>query len=171
MPTIDPPNAIHLRPATSGDAATINAIYNHYVLHSDSTLQLKPSTDEERHAWLEAQASAGLPVLIAEKDGEPVGWGALVKFNPREGYRFTLEDSVYVHHQRHGRGVGKALLTELLDRARALGAHSVIAKITGSQAPSIALHRAFGFVEVGRLPEVGFKFERWVDVVMLQRRL
>lgn len=161
--------AVRLRPATREDAGAINDLYNHYVHHSDCTLQIEPTTLAQRQAWFDAQG--GLPVLIAELEGEIVGWGALVKFNPREGYRFTLEDSIYLRHDRQGRGVGRVLLGALMEQAKALGAHRVIAKITAAQHPSLKLHQAMGFVEVGRLTEVGFKFDRWVDVVFLEARL
>lgn len=167
MPLLPPPL---LRDATRADLPAIDAMYDHYVCTSTCTLQLEPAPPEERQAWFEAQLAAKLPVLIAERDGAPVGWGALGKFQPRPGYRFTLEDSIYVHPDCRSEGVGRALLGELLRRAPLLGAHSVIAKISGDQPKSLKLHAEFGFVEVGRLTEVGFKFDRWLDVVLLQRR-
>jgi L-amino acid N-acyltransferase len=160
---------LHLRDARPEDLGAIDAIYNHYVATSDCTLQLEPGTAGERAAWFAAQGA--LPVLVAEEEGVIVGWGALVRFQPRAGYRFSVEDSVYVRHDARGRGIGRALLVELIARARVLGAHCILGKITGRQEGSLALHAQLGFTEVGRLREVGFKFDRWVDVVLVQRML
>jgi phosphinothricin acetyltransferase len=160
----------HVRLATAEDLDAVNAIYNHYVLHSTCTFQTIPSTRDERLAWFAAH-DEGHPVTVAVADGEIVGWGALSVYNPRQGYRRTVENSVYVRHDRHRRGAGRALLADLLDRARALGHHTVIAGIAGDQAPSVALHQAFGFVEKGRLAELGHKLGRWIDVLYLQRML
>lgn len=160
-------NPVQLREAREEDLEAINRIYNHYVVHSTCTLQTEPSTLQERREWLAAQGAR--PVLVATLGGEVVGWGALIQHHPRAGYRFTLEDSLYLRHDMTGRGMGRLLLEELLVRARALGAHSVLAKIEATQAQSLALHARCGFEEVGRLREVGFKLERWVDIVFMQR--
>jgi L-amino acid N-acyltransferase len=162
-------NSVQLREAREEDLEALNRIYNHYVLHSDCTLQTEPSTLQERREWFATQGAR--PVLVATLGEEVVGWGALIQYNPRAGYRFTLEDSLYLRHDMTGRGLGRLLLEELLVRARALGAHSVLAKIVATQERSLALHARCGFTEVGRLREVGFKLERWVDVVFMQRLL
>ena len=160
-----------LRDATLSDLPAIEAIYTPYVLGSDCTLQLEPTSPTERRAWFEALRAEGLPVRVAACAGEVVGFGALVRFNLRAGYRFTVEDSLYLRADACGRGLGKQLLDDLLARAEGLGMHTCIAKITARQEQSLRLHRSRGFVEVGRLAEVGFKLGGWVDVVMLQRRL
>jgi phosphinothricin acetyltransferase len=161
--------SFHIREATEADLDAIDRIYHFYVLNSDCTMQTEPGSAQERRAWFAARGP--LPVLVAEEAGKVIGWGALVKYHVREGYRFTLENSVYVEQGRHGGGIGRALLEQLLDRARALGAHSVVAKIVATQEPSLKLHTRLGFEEVGRLREVGFKFGRWIDVVFMQRQL
>ena len=111
------------------------------------------------------------PVLVAEQGGEVVGWGSLSTFNPRRGYARTVEDSIYLRDDWRGRGLGRALLSTLIERARALGHHTIIAGASADQDASIALHAAHGFVEVARLREVGRKFDRWLDVVYLQKML
>jgi phosphinothricin acetyltransferase len=159
-----------IRPATAADLPAINAIYNHYVLRSTCTYQLTPSTDAERRAWFARHGPAHPVTVAAEPGGGVLGWASLSPFLSRPAYRFTMEDSVYVHPDHLRRGIGRALLVDLLRRSDELGYASVIANISADQAPSIALHRELGFVEAGRLVKVGFKFERWLDIVFLQRR-
>lgn len=161
---------LRLRAATLDDAAAIEDIYAHYVRTSTCTFQLEPGTVEERRAWLSGRA-AGHPVLVAEAGGEVVAWGALGSYNKREGYRFTVENSVYVRPGAQRRGIGRLMLGALVDGARSHGRHTIIAAIAGDQTASIALHAQFGFVEVGRMREFGLKFERRLDVVYLQRML
>ena len=157
-----------IRNATAGDLPAINDIYNWYVASCTCTWQMEPETMESRRAWFAAHGS-GLPVLVAESGGDIVGWGALSQFHPRQGYRHTLEDSVYVRHDAQGRGLGKRLLAALLERAPATGCHTIVAVISGDQPASIALHRKFGFVDAGRIREAGNKFGPWLDVVYMQR--
>ena len=159
-----------IRPATVTDLAAINAIYNHYVLHSTCTYQLSPSTELERQAWFARHGPAYPVTVAAEPGGMVLGWASLSAFLSRPAYRFTVEDSVYVHPDHLRRGIGRALLVDLLRRADELGYANVIANISADQAPSITVHRELGFVEAGRLVKVGFKFERWLDIVFLQRR-
>ena len=159
-----------VRLATPADLPAINAIYNHFVLHSTCTYQEEPSTDEERAAWF-AGHGAVHPVTVMEDRGEVVGWGSLSRFHPRSAYRHTVENSIYVRHDLHRRGIGRALLVDLIERAKAAGHHTIIGLIDGSQAGSIALHRACGFTDAAHLKEVGFKFGQWRDVVYLQRML
>lgn len=157
-----------LRDATAADLPAIDALYNHYVLHSLCTMQTVPDAPEVRQAWFARQGQANLPTLIAECDGRVVGWAALFPYSPRQGYRFTVEDSVYLHPDFQGRGVGRLLLTELLARGKARGLHNVIAKITSSQPASIALHTRLGFTEFGRMRDAGIKHGTWLDVVLMQ---
>ena len=159
-----------LRPATTNDLASINAIYSHSVLHSTATYQTEPSTDAERAAWFAAHGPQH-PVIVAEIEGRVAGWGSLSSFHPRAAFARTVEESVYIHQDFHRRGIGRAILTDLLARAKTLGHHRVIAAISGDQEPSLALHRTFGFVDVGHLTEVGFKFEKWLDLVYLEYRI
>jgi phosphinothricin acetyltransferase len=156
-----------LRLATANDLVAINAIYNHYVTTSTATYQTVPSTDAERATWFVAHGERH-PVIVAEIDGVVVGWGSLSPFHTRAAFARTVEDSLYIHPDFHRRGLGRALLTELIKRGRALGHHVIIAAISGDQQPSIALHQQFGFTDGGRLHEVGHKFGRWMDLVYLQ---
>lgn len=162
--------AFTIRPATIADLPAINDIYNYYVLHSTCTYQTAPSALDEREAWF-ADHSAVHPVTVAEQDGEVAGWGALSRFHRRQAYRQTVEDSVYVRHDRMRQGIGRAILADLIERAKGLGVHTILASIDGEQTPSIALHQEFGFTDAGRLREAGFKFGRWLDVVYLQKML
>jgi L-amino acid N-acyltransferase len=161
-----------IRLATAADLPAINAIYNHYVLHSTCTYQLAPSTAEERAAWF-ARHGPAWPVTIAQTPGTAeapiIGWASLSPLHERPAYRFTVEDSVYVHPDWQRRGIGRALLADLIRRSDDLGYRNIIALISADQEPSIALHRQFGFVDAGRLLKVGFKFDRWLDVLYMQR--
>ena len=161
---------IAIRPATADDLAAINSIYNHYVLHSTCTYQEVPETMEDRVAWL-ARHGPQHPVTIATLDGAVVGWGSLSPFHSRCAYRRTVENSVYVAHTHHRRGIGKLLLADLIERARAIGYHTIIAGIDGDQPGSIALHAAMGFEPVAFLKEVGYKFDRWLNVRYMQLML
>ena len=163
-------SAALLRAATRADLPAINAIYNHYVLHSTATYQTAPSTEEEREAWFEVHG-AKHPVIVAEVDGRVVGWGSLSKFHQRQAYENSVEDSVYLHHEFLGRGIGSLVLAELLRLAKEIGHHTVLGGADGAQAASIALHEKFGFEKVSHLKEVGFKFGKWLDVVWLQKML
>jgi len=159
-----------IRHASLHDCAAINDIYNYYVLHDTCTYQTEPDTLAERQAWFERHGGAH-PVLVAEKRGEVLAWGALSAFHPRVGYRFSVEDSVYVRHDAQQRGLGKALLGELLAAARGHGHHTVLALVSADKPNSIALHERFGFTRVGLLQQAGYKFETWLDVAYLQLML
>jgi phosphinothricin acetyltransferase len=160
----------HIRLATEADLGAINAIYNHYVEHSTCTYQLAPESAEARLAWFHRHGAAH-PVTVAEMAGEIVGWASLNVFNPREAYARTVENSVYIHHQHHRQGLGRAMLADLIARARALDHHTIIAGISAEQTASVRLHEEVGFVEIGRLREVGFKHGQWLDVVSMQLML
>jgi L-amino acid N-acyltransferase len=158
---------MEIRLARPDDALAIEAIYAHYVCTSTCTWQEVPGTLAERRQWL-ADHGPAHPVTAATIDGQVVGWGALSPFNRRSGYRFTVEDSVYVRADRQRRGIGRALLADLVERAGALGYRNVIAGVSADQRPSIALHAAHGFTEVARMPQLGLKFGSWHDLVYLQ---
>ena len=168
----EPGNSIHMegiqiRLAGRADLSAINTIYNYYVLHSTCTYQTELSTDGERTAWFDVHGPRH-PVTVAEKDGEVVGWGSLSRFHARAAYGNTVENSVYVRHDLHGQGIGSVLLRDLIARAKTIGHHSIVALISADQAASLALHVKVGFVEVGHLREVGYKFGRWLDVIYMQ---
>ena len=166
---------ITIRPAGPGDAEATRAIYNPEVLESTVTFDLRPRTLEEQRAWL-AEHAGGHPAIVAVdgSDGPPgevVGFGSLSPYRSRPAYSTTVENSVYVRRDRQGEGIGRAILTELVERATAHGFHAMIARIVGDHEASIALHRACGFEVIGTEREVGRKFNRWLDVVLMQRML
>lgn len=158
---------ITLREATAADLPRINDIYNHYVITSTCTYQEEPETLEARRAWFDTHGPTH-PVIVAEARGRVVGWGSLSRFRERSAYRFTVENSVYVDITEQRRGIGLALMQELIGRARTIGYRTIIAGIDADQPASIALHHRLGFESVARLAAVGYKFGRWLDVVYLQ---
>ena len=159
---------ISIRLATRADLDAINNIYNHYVFASTCTYQEEPETPESRQKWFENHRPETHPIIVAEVNGRVLGWGSLSPYHSRCAYRFTVENSVYVHHEHLGKGLGSAILKDLVVRACAIGHHAIIAAIDGSQAASVKLHRKFGFTDVGHFREVGFKFDTWLDVVYLE---
>ena len=158
---------ITIRPAQPADLAGINAIFNYYVAHSTCVWTTTPCSEAERLAWYE-EHGASMPVLVAESGGHVVGWGALGSFRTAYTFAGTLEDSVYVHHDFHRRGVGSGLLAELIASARRNGLRSLLANISADQTPSIRLHEKFGFQKVAHLRHVGRKFDQWFDGVYMQ---
>jgi phosphinothricin acetyltransferase len=159
-----------LRLATAADLPAINEIYNHYVLHSTCTYQDEPTTPAEREEWFQSHGKE-LPVTVAEDEHRIVGWASLSRFHRRSAYRNTIENSVYVRPELHGKGIGSMLLGDSIERARTLGHHTILALIDMDQKASIQLHVKFGFKQIAHLHEVGFKFGRWLDVVYLQLML
>jgi L-amino acid N-acyltransferase len=159
--------AITIRAAAESDLNAINDIYNHYVSHSTCTYQEEPEAIESRRLWFRHHGDEH-PIIVAEVDGQIVGWGSLSAYHPRSAYRRTVENSVYVHPEHHRRGIGSRLLQELIDRARTIGHRAIIAGIDADQAASVALHDRFQFQKVGQLKQVGFKFGRWLDVVYME---
>jgi L-amino acid N-acyltransferase len=156
-----------LRPAVESDMPAINEIYNYYVLHSTCTYQEEPEPLINRYQWFHAHLNK-FPVMVAESNGRIVGWGSLSPYHPRSAYRHTVENSVYVHHERQQRGIGSLLLQDLILKAGALGLHAIIAAIDSDQVHSLALHAKFKFQHVGRLRHVGLKFGRWLDVIYME---
>jgi phosphinothricin acetyltransferase len=161
---------LSLRLAVASDLPAINAIYNHYVIHSTCTYQTEPSTAEERSAWFNVHGPQ-YPVTVVEEAGEVIGWGSLSRFHMRAAYRPTVENSVYIRHDRLARGIGRLVLQDLIRRAEAQGYHSMMAGISADQEPSVKLHARLGFVKVAHLREVGRKFEQWLDVVYMQKMI
>jgi L-amino acid N-acyltransferase YncA len=159
-----------VRLAAATDAEAIRAIYNVEVVESTVTFDLVPRSHDDQRAWLAAHAGAH-PAVVATDGSDVVGFGSLSPYKDRPAYATTVEDSVYVHRDHRGQGVGRLLLGELLSLATTHGFHAVIARIVGDHDASIALHRSCGFTLVGVEREVGRKFGRWLDVVELQRLL
>jgi len=150
----------------------IQSIYAHHVLHGLASFEEEPPPVEEIERRYRDVTGRGLPYLVAELGGVVAGYGYCAPYRARSAYRYALEDSVYVRHDMTGRGVGKRLLDELIARCAALGYRQVIAVIGDSaNVASIGVHAACGFLRVGTLRSVGFKFGRWVDSVFMQRPL
>jgi L-amino acid N-acyltransferase len=160
-----------IRLATSDDLPAINDIYNYYIPRSTCTYQLEPEPLQGRQAWFAAHPPEKYPVTVAELDGRIIGWGSLSKFRDRAAYDPTVEASVYIHHDFHRQGIGRALLIDLIDRARRIGYRSLIGGASADQTASVALQESLGFQHIGRFKEVGYKFGRWLDVVFLQLML
>jgi phosphinothricin acetyltransferase len=156
-----------LRTVELRDMSAVAQIYNHYVLHSTCTFAEQPEQQPYWDAWLAAHVGPH-PAIVAEQDGQVVGWGSLSRWNSRCAYRFSVEDSVYVHEGLHRRGIGRALLGELIRLARSHGHRNIIAQIAGDQPASEALHQRFGIRRAGTLRHIGFKFNRWIDVSLWQ---
>jgi phosphinothricin acetyltransferase len=161
---------VRIRLATLADAEAIRQIYNIEVTTATVTFDLVPRTLEEQEEWL-AKRSGAHAVLVAEEDGAVVGFASLSPYRDRAAYATTVEDSVYVARSHQGRGIGKALLTELVDVARQHGFHATMARIVGGHEASINLHASVGFTVVGVEREVGRKFNQWLDVVVMERML
>jgi phosphinothricin acetyltransferase len=165
---------LQIRLATESDLPAINAIYNHYVPVSTTTYDVEPMSLAERRKWF-ANREAIHPVTVAWYDesdsGEIVGWGSLHSWRNKPGYRLTVENSVYVHPDRQREGIGSAILLDQIARARELGLHAIVAGIDAEQVPSLTLHYKHGFREVGRFPQVGRKFDRWLEAIFMQLTL
>ena len=161
-----------VRPAAAQDLPAIQAIYAHHVLHGLASFEEVAPPLEEMRRRFEAVTGDGLPYLVAEEKGEVLGYGYCTLYRTRSAYRHTLEDSIYVKQGKQGKGVGKAVLTELITLSTALKYRQVIAVIGDSaNAASIGVHASLGFVRSGNLRSTGFKFGRWVDTVFMQRPL
>ena len=159
-----------LRLAVIDDAEAIRQIYNVEVLTSTVTFDLVPRSLEEQQEWLSARSGAHAVVVVEGDDGI-VAFGSLSPWRDRPAYSTTVEDSLYVDRAHQGRGIGKVLLTELVRVATAHGFHAVMARIVGGHEASIAVHQSLGFEIVGTEREVGRKFGRWLDVVLMERLL
>jgi L-amino acid N-acyltransferase len=165
------PDGLQLEDAAEADLAGLVAIYNDVVATSTAIFSNLPVTLDERRKWWQARIGQGYPVLVA-RDAEGVaGFSSFGDFRPWPGYRFTVEHTVHVRADRRGRGVGTQLLQALLARAAALGKHTMVAGVDAANAASIRFHERLGFSTAGRLHQVGYKFDRWLDLVFLQRTI
>ena len=165
MPTLS------LRIAEPADAEAIAAIYNHEVEHETSTFDLVPRTVDEQRTWLAARTGVFSVIVAHDSDQGVVGFAALSTYRERAGYRTTVENSIYVRRDQQRRGVGKLLLTRLLDVARDSGFHTVIARIEATSTGSLALHASLGFTKVGVEREIGRKLGHWLDSAIMQKML
>jgi phosphinothricin acetyltransferase len=161
-----------IRPAVPADAEALAEIYAHAVRHGLGTFEETPPSPVEMEARRAKVVGYGLPYLVEERDGVVAGFAYAGPFRLRAAYRYTVEDSVYIHPDHQGAGVGKVLLRAVIDRCEALGLRQMLAVIGDSgNAGSIGLHRALGFTDAGVLPAVGYKHGRWVDVVLMSLAL
>jgi len=160
-----------IREASVDDAEAMAAIYAHHVLHGSASYDVIPPPAEHFRDKIEAVAAAGWPFLVAERGGAVAGYAYATQFRDRAGYRYTAEDSIYVHPERVGQGIGGALLDALIARCVAGGFRQLIAVIGGAEPASVALHSRRGFREAGRLHAVGWKHGRWLDSLYMQLEL
>jgi phosphinothricin acetyltransferase len=172
---INPPEflmAISIRPSTDADVAACGAIYGEAVRNGTGTFELDEPDAAEMARRREAILVQGLPWLVADRGGEILGYAYAGQFRPRRAYRFCVEDSIYLSPQARGQGVGRLLLVELIARCEAAGIRQMLAVIGDSDnAASVGVHLACGFEHCGKFEAAGWKFDRWLDVVMMQRRL
>lgn len=158
--------------ACEKDLPEIQAIYSHYVENSSVTLEETIPSIEEIYARWKNSTEKSLPYIIAKYDGKIVGYAYAFPYRHRSAYRFTVEESVYIAKDYHGKGLGKLLLGEIITSCKTLGYKQMVAVIAGADnAPSIVLHTKLGFVQAGVLKNVGFKFEKWIDTIIMQKEL
>ncbi len=164
--------SVEIRRAQRGDVQAIQTIYNEAVLTSTASYDSEPQPLDTRLRWFDEHVRTGYPIYVASDDGMIIGWSVISPFRPRPGYRFTAENSVYVKSTHRRLGLGKQLMNPLIVDAKAAGLHCILAVIgdSGNKA-SVKLHKSLGFKEVAVLPEVGFKFGRWLDQVWMQLML
>lgn len=160
--------AINIRPYKTDDTQAILDIINHNILHSTSLYDYNIRSYEQQKTILEEKINKNFPVIVAELDGIVVGFGMYSEFRFREAYQFTVEHSVYVSEDFHGNGVGKQLLQELINLARKQKIHTMIGVIDSENQGSVVFHEKFGFKTVGIIKESGYKFDRWLDSVLMQ---
>lgn len=158
-----------IRPATTEDSEAIRAIYNVAVATTTASLDTEPRSLNAQHEWMRRHDFNPWPAYVAVVDDHVVGWASLSPYNPKPGYRTTAENSLYVAPEFHGKGIGNALLRHLIETSPSHGVREIIALITSENTVSLALHQRHGFREVGTLHRVGRKFDRWIDVTLMQR--
>jgi L-amino acid N-acyltransferase YncA len=162
---------LEMRDYRPGDAEAIAAIYAHYVRTSVCTFDFEPPTAAMTTEKFETMVRKGHPVVIGEVAGKVAGYAYASDFRPRAGYRFTCEDSIYLSPEMTGRGYGAILLRDVIAKAEAFGFKQMIAIIAGGIESSVRLHERFGFKTLGVFPKLGNKFDRWIDIVHMQREL
>jgi len=160
-----------IRPFSPADLPAVTAIYAHYVRETVITFETEEPGEAEMGRRLAAILDKGHPLLIGEAGGRPIGYAYASTYRPREAYRFTCEDSIYLAPDAIGRGLGGRLLAQLLEDSRKAGLKQMLAVITAERANSIRLHEKHGFRTIGRYEALGYKFDRWLDIVHMQRAL
>lgn len=165
---------VQIHDATADHVAAIAAIYNDAVENTTAIWNDQIVDQDNRARWLVERTNAGFPVLVCSSpinEYEVLGYATYSQWRPFDGYRHTVEHSVYVRSDQHGKGIGTVLMERLIERAQQSGVHVMVAGIDASNSASIALHEKLGFEIVGRMPQVGVKFGRWLDLAFLQRTL
>lgn len=157
-----------IREAKAEDLQQMLAIYNDVIRETTAVYEYEPQTPAMRQLWWEGRKQQNLPVFVAEEEGKILGFSSFGPFRAWAAYQFTAENSVYVASEGWGRGIGKRLLAPLIEAARQRGLHTLIAGIDASNEASLRLHRHFGFEEVAHLRQVGWKFDRWLDLKLMQ---
>ncbi|MEG4670282.1 N-acetyltransferase family protein [Enterobacter cloacae] len=160
-----------VRHACTEDCAAIGEIYNHAVLHTAAIWNDTTVDTDNRIAWFEARTLAGYPVLVSEENGIITGYASFGDWRAFDGFRHTVEHSVYVHPDHQGKGIGRMLMKALIIEARDIGKHVMVAGIEAQNHASIHLHQTLGFVTTGQMPQVGTKFGRWLDLTFMQLQL
>jgi L-amino acid N-acyltransferase len=162
---------IEVRPAEHDDLEAILAIYNDAIIDTTAVYDYQPRTSDAQRQWFETKQAQRLPVLVAHDDATIIGFGSFGPFRPWPAYQFTAENSLYVDSAHRRKGAGTALLASLLSTARTAGYHVMVAGIDATNEASLALHRRAGFEPVAHFREVGWKFERWLDLVFMEKML
>ena len=163
-------NDVTVRPAAEADVPAILDIYNEAILNSTATFDIEPQTLEEKLVWFR-ETQHPYALLVADRAREVIGWACLRPFRAKAAYRFTAENSVYIRTDFLAQGIGKLLMIRLIEIAKANGFRTVIAGIALDNPASVRLHESLGFQPVGTEREVGYKFERWIDVLWMQKML
>lgn len=161
----------NIRPAEATDLPAILEIVNYNILNSTAVYDYDPKSLADMQVWFDEKQGADWPIIVAILDNEVVGYATYGPFRFKQGYRFTIEHSVYANHNHQGKGIGKLLLTQLISLAKAKGYHTMIGGIDADNKDSIEFHKKFGFTETGTIKEAGFKFDRWLDLTFMQLHL
>ncbi|WP_433689472.1 N-acetyltransferase family protein [Kosakonia cowanii] len=160
-----------IRYAVKEDCAAIAAIYNHAVINTAAIWNDQTVDADNRIAWFEARALLGYPVIVSEENGVVTGYASFGDWRAFDGFRHTVEHSVYVHPEHQGKGLGLALMARLIEEAKRIGKHVMVAGIEAQNQGSIHLHQKLGFTITGQMPQVGTKFGRWLDLTFMQLQL
>jgi len=159
---------ILVRTATANDLPAMLVIYNDIIINTTAVYDYEPHTIEMRRQWFTTKQEQGFPVFVAEENGAIVGFSSFGTFRTWAGFKHTVENSIYVSAEHRGKGIGKLLLPPLIDAAKELKLHAIVAGIDATNDISITLHKKFGFIEVAHFKEVGYKFDRWLDLVFME---
>ena len=159
---------VTIRAGKEEDLPALLDICNHIIVNTTAVYHYQPHTMEMRKAWYDGRVKEGFPVFVAEDEGKVVGFSSYGPFRPWPAYKYTMENSVYVADDQRGKGIGKLLMEPLIRTAREKDVHAIIAVIDATNDASVQLHRSFGFEEVGHFREVGYKFDRWLDLTFME---